>query len=176
MRSRNGASGSRTGVRAKSRPSAAGVNLSIMIPFGTSMNDMRTGCLVSFAKAGVMASSTGRARTAPVPRRKARRGIDLLDITIANPPHLERCALDDAENDGRPPLVVRGRLANDLAKNRAIVLFHAAAQRIRHEPLGECFHEQVAPAQQDLAQARRPVERGAVRQNPGGIDLSRSGP
>src|SRR5438477_3514520 len=99
MRSRNGASGSRIGDRAKPAPSVAGVHLSIMMPLGTSMNDRRIGRAVAAAKAGVMASSTGRARAAPVPRRKARRGIDFLVITIACPPHLKRRALDDAEND-----------------------------------------------------------------------------
>src|ERR1700681_2588579 len=106
MRSWKGASGSRIGVKAKPGPSVAGVHLSIMIPFGTSMNAMRTGRAVAAAKAGVMASSTGKARTAPVPRKKARRGMDFLVITIAHPPHLKWRALHDAENDGRPPLVV----------------------------------------------------------------------
>src|SRR5260370_42216285 len=100
MRSRNGASGSRIGVRAKSAPSVAGVHLSIMIPLGTSMNDMRIGRAVAAAKAGVMASSTGKARAAPVPRKKARRGMGFLVITLAFPPHFKRRALDDAENDG----------------------------------------------------------------------------
>src|ERR1700676_2503223 len=108
MRSRNCASGSRIGGRSKPAPSVAGVHLSIMIPFGTSMNDMRIGRAVSAAKAGVMASSTGKAKAAPAPRKKVRRGMDFLVITIAYPPHLERRAPDDAENDGRPPLVVRG--------------------------------------------------------------------
>src|ERR1700688_4924295 len=100
MRSRNGASGSRIGVRANPGPSVAGVHLSIMIPLGTSMNDMRTGRSVAAAKAGVMASSMGKARAAPVPRRKARRGMDFLVITIAYPPHLKRVAVDDTENNG----------------------------------------------------------------------------
>src|ERR1700730_9670969 len=100
MRSRNPASGWRIGVNANSGPSVAGVNLSIMIPFGTSMNAMRTGRDVAVAKAGVIASTTGRARAAPVPRRKARRGIDFLEITIAYPPHLKWRAVDDTENNG----------------------------------------------------------------------------
>src|SRR5580658_8733061 len=101
MRSRNGASGSRIGVKAKSAPSVAGVHLSIMMPLGTSMKAMRTGRAVAVAKAGVMASSTGKASAAPVPRRKVRRGIDFLVTgNIACSPHLEWPALDDAENDG----------------------------------------------------------------------------
>src|ERR1700756_206269 len=101
MRSRNPASGSRIGVKAKSAPSVAGVNLSIMIPFGTSMNASRIGRAVGVAKAGVIASSKGRARLAPVPRKKVRRGIDFLVTgNIGCSPHLEWRALDDAENNG----------------------------------------------------------------------------
>src|SRR5580700_294473 len=131
MRSRNGASGSRIGVKAKSAPSVAGVHLSIMMPLGTSMKAMRTGRAVAVAKAGVMASSTGRASTAPVPRRKARRGIDFLEITtIAYPPHLKWRAVDDAENDRRPALVIGGCLTRDPAHDRAVVLLEAAAQGV----------------------------------------------
>src|SRR5437763_16200810 len=101
MRPRNSASGSRTGVNAKLAPSVAGVHLSIMIPFGTSMNAIRVGRAVGVAKAGVMASSKGRASVAAVPRKKLRRGIDFLVTgSIACSPHLEWRALDDAENDG----------------------------------------------------------------------------
>src|SRR5580765_4048073 len=106
MRSLNWASGSRTGVRAKPAPSVAGVHLSIMIPFGTSMKHMRIGCAVCAAKAGVMASRKGRARAAPAPRKKVRRGMDFLWITIAHTPHLKWRAFHDAENDGRPLLVI----------------------------------------------------------------------
>ena len=61
---------------------------------------IRIGRSVSAASAGVMASNAGTARTAQVPRRKVRRGMDFLVITIANPPHLEWGAVDDTENDG----------------------------------------------------------------------------
>src|SRR6266404_5759947 len=108
MRSRNGSSGSRTRVSAKLAPSVAGVHLSIMIPLGTSMKDIRIGRLASAEKAGVMASSTGSASEAPAPRRNVRRGMDFLVIDIAGPPHLEWRAVDDAQNDGRPPIIVGG--------------------------------------------------------------------
>src|ERR1700752_816619 len=121
MRSRNCSSGSRPRVIAQLVPSVAGVHLSIMIPLGTSMNDIRIGRLASADRAGVMASSTGRASAAPAPRRNVRRGIDFLVINIAGPPHLEWRAVDDAENDGGPPIIVRGSPAHDLAENRAVV-------------------------------------------------------
>ena len=65
-------------------------------------------------------------------------------------------------------------LARDLADDGAVVFFDAAADRIGQQPLGEGLHEHVLLAQQHFAQARRPVERGAVRQDAGGID--RPGP
>src|SRR5580700_3423172 len=165
MRSRNGASGSRIGVKAKSAPSVAGVHLSIMMPLGTSMKAMRTGRAVAVAKAGVMASSTGKASAAPVPRRKARRGIDFLEISIACPPHLKRRAVDDAENDRRPALVVGGGLMGALAHDRTVVLLETAAERVGQEPVRAGLHELLAPAQQDVAQAGRSVELGAVGQD-----------
>src|SRR5579871_5336597 len=102
MRSRNCASGCRVGVSSKSAPSVLGVHspLRFMIPLGTSMNDMRIGRAFSTAKAGVMASNMGKARAAPAPRKKVRRGMDFLVTSIAHPPHLKRVALDDTENDG----------------------------------------------------------------------------
>src|SRR5262245_27210508 len=137
MRSRNGSIGSSTRVSAKPGPSVAGVHLSIMIPLGTSMNDIRIGRLASAASAGDMASNTGSASAAPVPHRNVRRGMDFLVIAdIAGPPHLEWRAVDDAENDGRPPVIVRGSSAHDLAQNRLVVFLHAAAQSIGQKPLG----------------------------------------
>src|SRR5260370_6976639 len=86
MRARKWAGGSRIGVRAKPAPSVAGVHLSIMIPLGTSMNARRIGRAGCAAKAAVMASSTGKARLAPVPRKKVRRGMDFFRIATALPP------------------------------------------------------------------------------------------
>ena len=50
-------------------------------------------------RAGIMASSIGRASVAPTPRRNVRRGRALLKTTIAGPPHSKRCAVDDAKDD-----------------------------------------------------------------------------
>src|SRR5262245_38091 len=130
MRSLNWASGSSTGVRAKPVPSVAGVHLSIMIPFGTSTKHMRIGRAVCAANAGVMASREGRANAAPAPRKKVRRGMDFLKITIAHTPHLKWRAFYNSENDGGPALVIGCRFARDLANDRAIVLLDAAAERV----------------------------------------------
>src|ERR1700730_18097865 len=102
MRARNDSSGWSVGLMAKSAPCVLGVHslFRFMIPLGTSTNCMRIGDAFSTAKAGVIASSTGKAKTAPVPRKKARRGIDFLVTTIAYPPHLKRVAVDDTKNNG----------------------------------------------------------------------------
>src|SRR5436309_2988679 len=98
MRSRNGSSGLRVGVISQPMPSVFGVHslFKSKIPFGTSMNAKRVGRLVSAAKAGVIASSIGKAIAAPAPRKKVRRGMDFLTINIFRSPHLERSAVDDA--------------------------------------------------------------------------------
>src|SRR5579871_1356031 len=100
MRSRKGSSGLRVGVISQFEPSALGVHslLRSKIPFGTSMKAIRIGRLVSAAKAGVIESSMGRAIAAPAPRKKVRRGMDFLEITIFSSPHLEGSAVHDAKN------------------------------------------------------------------------------
>src|SRR5712671_1447256 len=153
MRSRNCASGSRTGDSCKS-PSAAGVHLSIMIPFGTSTNAIRIGRALSAASAGVIASSMGSASAAPAPRRNVRRGMDFLVISMAHSPHLKWRALDDAENYCRPSMVFRRSLGHDLAQHRMIVGLDAAPQRIGHEALRERVDEHGPLAEQHFAQAR----------------------
>src|SRR5712671_2546870 len=152
MRSRNCASGSRTGDSCKS-PSADGVHLSIMIPFGTSMNAMRIGRALSAASAGVIASSMGSASAAPAPRKNVRRGMDFLVITMAHSPHLKWRASYDAENHGRPPMVFCRSLVDDLAQNRMVVGFNTAPQCIGHKALAERVDEQGLLAEQDIAQA-----------------------
>ena len=101
MRSLKAASGSSVRVNSQLAPTVRGVHsfLKLKIPFGTCMNAIRIGRLVAAANAGVMASSMGRARVAPIPRTKVRRGIAFLKMTIASPPHLKWCAVDDAKND-----------------------------------------------------------------------------
>src|SRR5215213_10186870 len=168
MRSRNVASGSSTGVSSKSAPSFAGVHLSIMMPFGTSMNDRRIGRTVSgaaTASAGIIASSIGNASAAPAPRSTARRERDLLRITIAHTPHLERRALDDAKDDRRPAVIVRRGLARDLAHHGEIVLLDTAAERVGEKPLGEGLDEQVLLGEEHFAQARGSVELRPIRQH-----------
>jgi len=101
MRSLKAASGSSVRVNSQLVPTLLGVHspFKLKIPFGVCMNAMRIGRVVAALNAGVMASSMGKARVAPTPRKKVRRGIDCLKITIAHSPHLKWCALDDAKND-----------------------------------------------------------------------------
>src|SRR5882724_5038261 len=160
MRSRKASSGLRVCVISQPVPSVLGVHslFKLKMPLGTSMNAMRIGRLASTAKAGVIASSMGRATTAPAPRKNVRRGMDFLKITIFCSPHLERSAVDDAKNNGRPFLVIRRRFTRDLTNNGMVVFFDPATQRIGQKPFGEVFDEHAAFLQQDMAQALRPIE------------------
>src|SRR5205807_5123927 len=146
MRSRKASSGLSVCGISQPMPSVLGVHslFRSKIPFGTSMNAMRIGRLLSTAKAGVIASSMGNATTAPAPRKKVRRGMDFLKITIFCSPHLERSAVDDAKNNGRPLLVICGSFARDLPNNGVVIFFDAATQRIGQEPFGEIFNEHIA--------------------------------
>src|SRR5690348_6633636 len=177
MRSRNGSSGLRVGVISQLVPSVLGVHSPFKsnMPFGTSMKARRIGRFVSAAKAGVIASSMGRAIAAPAPRKNVRRGMYFLDITIFGSPHLEGSAVYDAKNNGRPGLVVGGSVTRDFANDGTVILFNAAAERVGQEPLSEIFNEHIALLDQHLAQAVRSVERSAIGQGTGGIDLCRSG-
>src|SRR5258705_7596112 len=158
MRSRKASIGLRVCVISQPVPSVLGVHslFKLKMPLGTSRNAMRIGRLASTARAGVIASSMGKAITAPAPRKNVRRGMDFLKITIFCSPHLERSAVYDAKNNGRPLLVVRGSFTRDLANNGVVVLFDAAAERISQEPLGEVFNEHSPLLHQELAQALRP--------------------
>src|SRR5262245_11709921 len=102
MRPLKAASGSSVRVSSQLAPAVLGVHspFILKIPFGVCMNAMRVGRVAGAANAGVLASSTGRSMVAPTPREKVRRRIATLKTTIASPPHLKLCDLDDAENDG----------------------------------------------------------------------------
>src|SRR2546425_13051155 len=86
MRSLKAANGSRIGVSSYPLPSAAGVHLSMMIPFGTVKNESRVAVLdagsAGAPKAGNMASRSGNATAVPDPRKNVRREIDFLKIII----------------------------------------------------------------------------------------------
>jgi hypothetical protein len=84
-------------------PTVDGVHLSMMIPFGTVKNERRLAMFDAVsagdAKAGTIASKSGRASAVPAPRKKVRRGIDFLKMfTLTRSPHLERHTVDDAHN------------------------------------------------------------------------------
>src|SRR5690349_24521708 len=83
--------------------------------------------------AGTIDSSSGSARVTPMPRRNVRRGNAILVINIEAPsiccdnvrlsgfdPLLKRRAVDDAENERREPVVLRGAVADDLPHFRHV--------------------------------------------------------
>src|SRR5215831_10385472 len=98
-------------------------------------------------RAGTIASSSGRARVTPAPRRNVRRGSAFLvmimrrssviraDRRARRLPPLKRHTLDDAEDEIRDPIVVRRGAPNDGTHGRRIVVLESASERIRHQPL-----------------------------------------
>src|SRR5664279_3873093 len=98
----------------------------------------RTGAVVAAgAKAGIMASSRGKATAVPMPRRIVRRERDFLvtNIRVAScsfggsdlcGAHLERRAFHGRENQGRPSIVVGCRGAVNGPDGGGVVVFEAA--------------------------------------------------
>src|SRR5207248_10623272 len=109
--------------------------------------------------AGTIDSSNGSASVTPAPRRNVRRGMCFFVMNMVRAPpeirrtrkgppymcrlissrafvrcfhsHLELRALDDAQHDGREPVVVPGHILHDRADDRHVGVFDAAAQRVR---------------------------------------------
>src|SRR5687768_12958810 len=85
--------------------------------------------------AGTIASSNGKATAAPKPRRNVRRASAVFVMNIANlsvsrnrrQPHLERCASDDAENDGGETIPLRPGRGNYPPHGRHVLVGEAPA-------------------------------------------------
>ena len=79
-------SGLNVGVSSKALPSAAGVQCSMMMPFGTytvqKRGTGRAGVFASAVSAGTIPSSNGNASVAPTPRSTVRRGMAFLAIIM----------------------------------------------------------------------------------------------
>ena len=84
--------------------------------------------------------------------------------------HPELVALDHRLNDGRKFVILRRRVAHDLADGRHVVVLARAAHRIGQKVFHKRLHELVGTAQQRLAEIVGPVDLRAVGQFAGGID------
>ncbi len=84
--SRNGSSGLRIALNSKPAPVVAGVQWLGRSPMGTNTAPKRRVGAAAVrtvgVRAGTIASSNGSARVAPTPRRKVRRGSDILEMNI----------------------------------------------------------------------------------------------
>src|SRR5205807_6844512 len=81
MRSLNSLNGSRVGDSLKSRPTPSGAHAFVFTPLGMYRKARRTGMAAlapAVVAAGIIASSHGRARLAPAPRRTVLREILIL--------------------------------------------------------------------------------------------------
>src|SRR5262245_38034853 len=127
----------------------------MMIPFGTYRNAMRQGVAAALAKAGTMASSSGRARAVPPPRSSARLDNGLLRCMLLSggSSHLEGPATDNLHHQRGKAIVVRRHLARDLVHSRPVVRLESPPQRIGEQLLGEVTVEGAGVPSQDLPQA-----------------------
>src|SRR5262245_50085411 len=120
-----------------------------------------------------MLSSKGSASVAPSPRKMVRRGKHFFvairatptsslftgtrdvfrgrpirsRIRLLRPPHLERHALDYAQNNRRPAVIACGRPLHDRSYSRPIVIFNSSAKSVSQEFLGDCCDELLTTTQ-----------------------------
>ena len=73
-------------------------------------------------------------------------------------PLLEWVAVHDLHHDRREPIVVFRGLAHDGAHRRHVVVLDEAAERVRHQLLGERLHELLGVREQRVAQIVRAVD------------------
>src|SRR4051812_7649511 len=140
------------------------------------MNAMRRGGLAAPALAkpvGNIASSNGRATAVPMPRNTVRREISL-DISLLRcGPLLERVTLDDFDDQGGEPVVPPARGVHERAHRPPVVPLQAAAEGVGEHLLGGAAHERVPVRTQDFPEPGGTLERPAVGEDAGGVDLNR---
>ncbi len=69
----------------------------------------------------------------------------------------------------RPAVVGGGRVADDLAHRRTIVVIEPAAERVGQQLFGHRAREPIGRIEQQRAQARQPVDRGAAHRAAAGV-------
>src|SRR5262245_60807603 len=187
----NGASGASVGVSSKAAPSAAGVHCSMTMPFGTYITPNRViGFAAVFWSAvndGTMASSSGSASVAPMPRRTVRRGIAFLVISMAlllrrsrcgsravlrpvRRAHGKRCARSDANNDRRPAIAVTRSVARDAPHRGLVARVQASSERVGQQLLRERTREVFLMAGDEPSQSGDAFEACAVWKRARGIN------
>src|SRR5215510_14482947 len=88
--------------------------------------------------AGTMDSRKGRAIVTPAPLRKVRLERCFLEMTVMTVSsgrlfhhHLERCALNNAENDRRKMIIVASRLINNGSDRGHVIVMYCTAHGVR---------------------------------------------
>src|SRR5690349_12218775 len=104
-------------------------------PFGMYTNPRRrsgrAAVWASATPAGTIASSSGNASAAPIPRNTVRRSraffvMNMLGVTSAGFPHPERRTLHDPRDQRRDTIVVLRRIAHDGTNCRHVRVVEAA--------------------------------------------------
>src|SRR5260221_12938734 len=160
----------------------------MIMPFGTYITPKRfTGLAAvpaSAESAGTMLSRNGSASVAPMPRRTVRRGIAFLEMNIhrslffrhaqrlaaLSGAHAERRAADDAADDGRRPIVTLRGFPRNFPDRRLIVVFEAAANRVRQQLCGKRADEILLVTRQERSEPVHTFESCAIRQRRGCVN------
>src|SRR4029450_329036 len=125
-------------------------------------------------KAGIIASSSGKASTAPAPRRNVRRGraffVTIMGLSSLATPHFKRRTLDDSQNQLREAIVIVPGLADDFADGGRVISLDAPSESIGQKLLGQRAHEELRAGEQGLLQTRDAGECAAPRHAARGID------
>src|SRR5262249_23320570 len=100
----------------------------------------------SAVRAGNIASNNGSARTAPAPRKIARREIAFfvmnillsllgLGLVLRNSSHLEGSTFDHTQHQGGETVLARRGLSDDFSHRRHVVVFQPAAECVCKKPV-----------------------------------------
>src|SRR4029453_3130111 len=143
--------------------------------------------------AGTIASSSGKARVTPAPRRKVRRGMCFFAMNMfplgttyyflrpnsnsqrslflrALDVVLKRRAPHDAQHERGKPVVARSRVAHDRSHQRHVLIFHSTTQGVGEQLFHDDARELLRVLHQEISQARDTVDLRSVRQHSAGVD------
>src|SRR4051812_44982840 len=73
--------------------------------------------------------------------------------------HLKRCAVDDAGNERRKPVVLAGGLPDDRSDDGHVGVLETSSERVRKQHFGGRAGELVGTGENRAAQPGRPVDR-----------------
>src|SRR6267378_547757 len=94
----------------------------------------------------------------------------IMGLPSAHAPHLKRRALDNSQNQGRPPVAVPGGIARDRASDRSIVVFGSSAERVSQKSFRQIADKLTGLFQQNMTQAGRSLKLRPIGEHSRSID------